>query len=790
MKKRPFFIIAAWLVILLASALVISTATFTANLSEFLPRSPTTQQAVVNEQLRQGLLSRQILIGIEGGNAAIRAKLSNELVGQLQGNVGFTSINNGSGIGDTRIFQYIFSHRYLLSPTVNPALFTSNGLHDAIANTIDILATPGGEMGQSLFPSDPTGATLQLIKSMGGGAKPRTCNGVWCSRSGKSALILAQTRASGSDTNAQQEAINSIQSAFVVVKSKAGDLAANTTLAMTGVGVISVASRNIIVHAAELMSGISITLIIILLLLVYRSGIVLVFGLIPVLSGVVVGISAVALGFDVVYDITLGFGTALIGEAVDYSIYFFVQSGRSATATEEWARTYWPTIRLGVLTSVIGFASLLFSNLPGLSQLGLYAISGLLTAAAVTRLLLPTLLPANFHSRDLSSIGEKFLRLSRFLSTMRWSVLLLLIAASVVLFTHRDRIWNYDLSALSPIPSSEQMLYTKMRADLGVPDVRYLVVVSAPTVNATLLAAEKADNALQELIKDQVIAGYESPAHYLPSANLQEERQAAIPPENELQKRLREAVLGLPVKASLFAPFVKEAETQRTLKPITLADLRGNGIGTLVNSMLTRHGKEWSAILPLKALDTGEVDAQRVRTTLARHHVEGAMFIDFKDASSRLYSGYLRNGIRLSLAGVGFIALLLLLALRSPARVLRILLPLIAAVLTVAAGFVVLGYELNIMNLIGLMLIVAVGSNYALFFDQGDRQVQGEIAPRTLASLVIANIATVMGFGPLAFSGVPVLQAIGATVAPGVVLALLFSASFSQRAVTNDARAS
>ncbi|MCL4525024.1 MAG: MMPL family transporter [Gammaproteobacteria bacterium] len=780
MRKNRVFIIATWLAILLIGGLLISTTKFTASLSEFLPRSPTTQQAILNEQLRQGILSRQIMISIDGGDAAIRAKLSNELVRKLQGNTAFLSINNGSSNGDTRIFQYIFSHRYLLSPTVNPTLFTVAGLHNAIADSIDMLATPGGEMVQSLLPGDPTGATVQMIQSMGSGARPVTRDGVWSSRSGKSVLILAQTRASGSAMNAQQAAINDIQTAFAVAKSEAGSVAANTTLRMTGVGVISVASRDAIVHAAELMSTISITLIIILLLLVYRSGIVLILGLIPVFSGVIIGISAVALGFSVVYDITLGFGTALIGEAVDYSIYFFVQSGQSATGSEEWIRKYWPTIRLGVLTSIIGFASLLFSNLPGLAQLGLYAIAGLLTAAIVTRLVLPALLPGNFKSRDLSSIGEYLLRLTRTLSTLRPGVVLLLIAASAVLVSHRDKIWNYDLSALSPVPAAAQRLYTQMRADLGVSDGGYLVVVSAPTVNAALAAAEKTGNALQGLVENHVIAGYESPARYLPSVTLQQERQAAIPPKDVLERRLREALLGLPVRASLFTPFIKESEAQRTRTPLTLADLRGTSIEMVVNSMLIRHGNGWDAILPLKAPASGIVDAQRVRASLVRHHITGAMLIDLSGTSNQLYKNYLINGIKLSLSGVALIALLLLFVMRSPMRVFRILLPLIAAVLTVSAGLVLLGYELNIMNLIGLMLIVAIGSNYALFFDQGDRQVHGEIAPRTLASLVIANITTIMGFGPLAFSGVPVLQAIGAAVAPGVVLALLFSASFSQ----------
>ena len=45
-----------------------------------------------------------------------------------------------------------------------------------------------------------------------------------------------------------------------------------------------------------------------------------------------------------------------------------------------------------------------------------------------------------------------------------------------------------------------------------------------------------------------------------------------------------------------------------------------------------------------------------------------------------------------------------------------------------------------------------------------------------LASLLCANLTTVAGFGLLAFSTVPVLQAIGITVGPGAILALVFSA--------------
>ncbi len=44
-----------------------------------------------------------------------------------------------------------------------------------------------------------------------------------------------------------------------------------------------------------------------------------------------------------------------------------------------------------------------------------------------------------------------------------------------------------------------------------------------------------------------------------------------------------------------------------------------------------------------------------------------------------------------------------------------------------------------------------------------------------------ANLTTVAGFGLLAFSSVPILQAMGVTVAPGVVLALIYAAIFARQ---------
>ena len=220
----------------------------------------------------------------------------------------------------------------------------------------------------------------------------------------------------------------------------------------------------------------------------------------------------------------------------------------------------------------------------------------------------------------------------------------------------------------------------------------------------------------------------------------------------------------------------------RTRAPLTRADLDGSSFALAVDSLLVPQHDGWSALLPLRAPASGpsahEIDAAQVRAALAADELP-ALFVDTKGESDRLYAGYLNEALLLALAGLAAIVALLALTLRSAARVVRVLAPLAAAVLVVVAALVLAGVALTILHLVGLLLIVAVGSNYALFFDRAAGAAGP--SPRTLASMLFATLTTVAGFGLLAFSSVPVLQAIGTTVGPGAILALVFAAVVSGR---------
>ena len=747
------------------------------------------------DQIHDGLASRLILVAIEGADAPTRAKLSKQVAQVLRTNSAFVSVNNGEPVNAERDRAFLFNNRYLLSPAVTPARFSVDGLHAALSDSIDLLASPAGLAIKSLLPRDPSGEMVQLLDQLNSGSRPQMVDNAWASRDGMRALLLLQTRASGANTDAQQHAMTAIQQAFDTAPSATSA----AKLMMTGPGVFSVTSRDTIKSQVSRLSIISIILIASLLLLVYRSFSALILGFLPVISGALAGIAAVSLGFGSVHGITLGFGTALIGEAVDYSIYLFVQSEHDDTDQQGWIKRFWPTIRLGVLTSAFGFSSLLLSGFPGLAQLGLYSIAGLVVAATVTRFVLPHLLPNNFRIHDVSAIGLALSSTVQRAAKLRWLAAIVLLVACVILIEHRASLWNDKISSLSPVSQADLALDANLRADMGAPDVRYLVVVSDVSQEAVLQSAEQIAIVLQTQVDQGELAGFESPSRYLPSTASQRARQASLPSASVLKSRLEQAVQDLPVHAQLFTPFLADIETARSQPLLQATDLEHTSMAMAVDALLIQQDSHWSALLPLTAPKDTSINPNKMRAALSAAGLKNVLFVDMKAESDRLYAGYLNEVILLSIGGLVTIIGLLLLVLRSPMRVIRIIAPLAAAVITVTAGLAMFGQQLIILHLVGLLLVVAVGSNYALFFDRANQPLSPKqidstilpstISPSTLVSMLFANLTTVAGFGLLAFSNVSILQAMGVTVAPGVILALIYSAVFAKQPTTKQANA-
>ena len=770
--RRGGWPIALWLAGLIACGLLVARTPVTADLSAFLPRSPSATQQLLVDQLRDGVVSRLILIAIEGDAPDRLTGLSRALAARLRGNPLVAAVENGERTGRGADGAYLWSNRYLLSPAVTPDRFTAKGLREALQNDLRLLQSPAGMVLKQALPADPTAEILRLTDRMlGDAAGPASRDGVWVSADGARALLLVQTAAPGFDMDAQQKTLDLIRSAFDEAQAATG----SAQLVMTGPAVFSVQTRDRIEADARRSSIIATVLVAGVLLLVYRSFRALALSLLPAATGALAGVAAVGLGFGTVHGITLGFGVTLLGESVDYAIYLFTQTQPGSPARRTLLRI-WPTLLLGVATSVVGFGTMLFSSFSGLAQLGLFSITGLVVALAVTRWVLPALLPEGYSTERPARLAPVLSALTRAAPALRLPLAGVTLLSLAWLVYQGPTVWSAELSSLSPIEEADQRRDEALRRDLGAPDAGHLLVTSAPMVDGALAAAERLSAPLEALARDHLIAGYDSPALVLPSQAAQHARQAALPPSEQLRTALTEALQGLPFRSDAFAPFLTDAEKARTQPLLTPASLDGTSLKLKLDSLLVHTGTGWTAMLPLR----GVTDPQALSIRLAGDPAaKGAILLNLKEESDSLYRTYRQEALTLAVLGAIAITVLLAAALRSFRSLVAAVMPLAAAVVITMALLTALGQALSIFHLVGLLLVVGVGSNYSLLFERPEPSAA--LRERTVASVAVANLCTVIGFGTLAFSRIPVLHGIGMTVAIGAFLSLAFAAVLSRQ---------
>ena len=246
--------------------------------------------------------------------------------------------------------------------------------------------------------------------------------------------------------------------------------------------------------------------------------------LLPLASAILAGIVAVGLAFGFIHGMTLAFGITLLGVVDDYPIHLFSHLTRESRAPAVM-KEIWPTMRLGVVATALGFSALLLSGFPGLSQLGLFAMVGLFTAACVTRWVLPHIVPIGFHTK------REGLHVAQWVDALTRARLVvpLLVVIAIGSFIWSDTpLWEQDIANLSPISAEQKERDQVLRNELGVPDVRDLIVVEGSSEEEALQRSEALALALDPLVRKGELAGYDLAARYLPSRKTQQARQAAV----------------------------------------------------------------------------------------------------------------------------------------------------------------------------------------------------------------------------------------------------------------------
>jgi len=754
-NARKLALLIAWIAVLAVLALVVQrTLRVGSDLRSFMPPAQTADQKLLMEQIGEGPGSRMLLLAISAVDDAQAAGLSRALASALRADAHFTQVANGSfddGILDDALLPY----RFLLTPSFDEHALDATVLADELAERIEDLGSPAATLLKPLLPRDPTLEVMKLAEHWSPPRPPLVREGVWFSPAGE-ALLLVQTRAAGFDPDAQGTAISALEAAFDQVREDSAD----AQLAISGPGYFSVVVSGKTRAEAQWLGHLSTIGFIVLLLLAYRSIVVLGLAALPIVSGGLAGIAAIALAYSEVHGITLAFGFTLLGVAQEYPIRVLSHRRAGETALQS-VRALWPLLLTAIASACIAYLAFFASGVTGLQQLAVFTIVGLLVAGWSTRHLLPRVLPERFRdSADTPGLERAW----HFLDTLprpRWLPPLLGVLAAVMLWWAPTPFWQNNLAALTPVPADLLEREGRLRAALGAPDVRYLIVLQADSADGVLALSERIVPAIDVLIAQGAVDNVELPSRYLPSLDTQRRRQAALPDRDALEAMLDGALTDLPFRAGLFEPFVEDVQNARTLPLLTPAMFADSPLGARLQAMLVERNGQWLGLGTL----IGVHDAQAFEA-LATLTNGGVRLLDLKGASESLVAAYRERILHAFVIAIVLLVATVFIAFRDWRRAWHVLAPMTLATILVLAVLRVSGVSLSLFHLVALTLAAGLGLHYALFFER--IAADAAEARRTLHATLVCVISALLVFALLAWSTLPVLRAIGLTVSLGV----------------------
>lgn len=684
--------------------------------------------------------------------------------------------------------QALFPHRYQLMTADARAALKQNPIkreHPLLRQALARLYSPMASAVAPRLVDDP----LQLFFAWQLETAPRTSfapEGGWLTRNhdGRSYRLLAATLAGDPYKLDYQQKV-----ARLLAEARAG------------VGPeVEVLSSGLLLHAAhgaeqarQEISTIglgSLVGIALLLLWCFRRPRYLALAFLPIACGWVVALAICMLVFPGLHLITLAFGASLIGVAIDYSLHFIC--AREALSAEDSGATaglghghrvlrlIMPGMLLGLISSALAYAAQGVAPFPGLRQMALFSVAGLLGAWLTVALWLPYLCATRMDSMRAAPLQRFAPRLGQMLAVWpnvrtRPVALGLLILLAIAFWQLSQLQFSDDIRRLQTSPAALLEEDGRVQRLTAAVSAGQYFVISADNEEQLLQTEEKLALGLGTAIASGAVADYQAISRWVPSAAVQSSNRELnnkyVYAQDGLASLLAE-ILGSPqLTAQMQARFAAQSGAILTVQEWLAGELgRQQGflwLGELdqrVHSLVLLSGIRDSAAL-------------RNLAQLA----EGDPRVQFVDRVAGITNVLKVNREQLLrwIAGA-YLAVFLVLALRYRHAAWRILAaPAIASLLSLAilsAG----GSTITIFNLLALLLVLGIGLDAGIFLQESGR------SPYTWAAVTLAACTTLLAFGLLALSETPILHQFGLTVLLGIVAVWLLAPCFTDMKVADS----
>lgn len=759
----------------LLAAFVASHLSVTTDMTHFLTTNDAQRLGRLAGALADSELSRTLILSIRAPSQQDTVRGAVALAERLAKHPEVAWIERGvpTDMG-TAVYDLYFKRRfYFLSehPSIDlPERFSPEGLDRTAAQLKEQLLLPTAPLIKRLAPADPTLSFMALLKRFEL-ARPhglRIQDDQFLTMDGEYAIIFLGTRTSPLDAQVQEPFLASIDEAVAAI---GGELGISLVVERAGVHPFSVQSRRSIESDVVRISIASTIALIILFVWFFRSFRVIVLAFMPIIGGLLGGLAAGLVFFGQIHGLTIAFAATLIGSSVDYPIHFFTRHTLAAPGTrpKESFLQVWPGLWLSAATSILGFGGLTASGLPGLQEIAIVAGVGLGTALACTRYILPVLTPiiqssvphqqriAGYVARLLQTLGQK-----------RAILLVLPIIVCVTTVVGLFLVqWNDDIGQLNRLDPALVNEGDLVRGRIAHVEPGRLVVAFGPDDETALQTTELIEERLEVAKSQGLLRGFRSIHPFLWSTTLQRANLEAAK-TLDLGTTMSTALSRAGFRENGFQPF-RDALAAPPPPPLVWENLWDSPLVSLIRAfrIQTTDGVGFLAFLE------GASDLASLEAVLA--DVPGAMVFDQRAFVSRTFGTYRARAVLVVVFGAFAVLLLLVFWYRKWVLILVAGAPALLACGFTTAILTFLGYDLNIVHFVALLLVFSMGIDYGIFMAESRHHTAGRA--ETVLSLIFACGSTVMSFGLLGISDNPALRALGLTTGIGILASLLLAPS-------------
>ncbi len=718
--------------------------------------------------------SQNVFVLVANEDFSEAKKVAETVYSQLKDSKNFESIslyNDVSAMGEITDFLYQYRSFLIDEKTADSILASDEGAQDF---AIEALSKAYG--GFTMLPldnldSDPFLLTeynlqnyLNALQNSGtamsvkDGVLASSFDGRWY------VMIRGVLSRRGSKLASKDNAITEIYR----VCEKAGTAESGTNFVYSGTPFHSHESSNSASREIAIIATVSMLVVIVLLIFIFRSVRPLIFSVGSILVSLGIAVLATLAVFHRMHVITLVFGTSLIGSCIDYSLHFFTHwsANKELKSSIEIRNHIFSGLLMAIISTGICFAILLFAPFMILKQMSFFCLAGLISSFLTTVAVYPYIkLPeqrgnvrfTNGFAKLASNLERKWVGRTVIISLFVLSIL------SIAVFHKNVKIKNnlltlYDMKGRllqDEITASQVIQYT--------PGGWY--IVSGETEDEALKNEEKLRKEFETLTDGSV--GYISTSSFIPSKETQKKSREAY---KKLMKSAPEQLQALGFdEVENFDAYMSLAADYELTKNNYVSFENGN-VPAFVESAISSawlgnvDGKYFTVLLPTKVTDY-------------------AVYRSLADADDNVYFISKSQDISADLDSLTvmilkfFIAayILMFIMLRffySWKQAFKIISVPFLIILVVVACFAAFNINMEFFSVTGLILVFGLGLDYIIYMMENEKKSNSILEP---FATMVSFVTTIISFGALALSSFKPVHLIGLSIFIGLVTAYISS---------------